>query len=154
MDLGDFLSDTHHGQTSRRPSLSSLPHGDRDEGSSHLSYYLSELATKPNVDPQLVFTDLHVNDVGSALTTSHKRTESNNLPLSQAPSSNSLASLADRSDPPVVRPDADAFVYIETLLESLAVLGQLGSALDSVTQRVATEIHALVETTLDEVQQR
>jgi len=51
-------------------------------------------------------------------------------------------------------PESDSFAYIETLLESLAVLGKLGSALDIVAQRLPGEIFALVETTLDEVAER
>lgn len=51
-------------------------------------------------------------------------------------------------------PESDSFAYIETLLESLAVLGKLGSALDLVTQRLPGEIFALVETTLDEAGER
>jgi len=43
---------------------------------------------------------------------------------------------------------------METLLESLAVLGKLGSALDTVAQRLPQEIYALVESTLDEVSER
>jgi exocyst complex component 4 len=43
---------------------------------------------------------------------------------------------------------------METLLESLAVLGKLGNALDSVAQRVPGEIFTLVETTLAEVEER
>jgi exocyst complex component 4 len=43
---------------------------------------------------------------------------------------------------------------METLIESLAVLGKLGNALDTVAQRLPSEIFALVETTLDEVEER
>ncbi|KAK0465001.1 exocyst complex component sec8 [Desarmillaria tabescens] len=51
-------------------------------------------------------------------------------------------------------PETDSFAYMETVLESLAVLSRLGSALDNVAQRVPNEIFALVETTLDEVSDR
>ena len=43
---------------------------------------------------------------------------------------------------------------METLLESLAVLGKLGNALDNIVQRLPGEIFALVETTMDEVEER
>ena len=43
---------------------------------------------------------------------------------------------------------------METLLEALAVLGKLGSALDAVAQRLPQEVYALVESTLDEVSER
>ncbi|KAK0506252.1 exocyst complex component sec8 [Armillaria luteobubalina] len=51
-------------------------------------------------------------------------------------------------------PETDSFAYMETVLESLAVLSRLGSALDNVAQRVPNEIFNLVETTLDEVSDR
>lgn len=51
-------------------------------------------------------------------------------------------------------PESDSFAYMETLLESLAVLGKLGSALDAVAQRLPQEIYALVDSTLDEVSER
>jgi hypothetical protein len=43
---------------------------------------------------------------------------------------------------------------MESILESLSVLGRLGAAMDMVTQRVSTEIHALLQVTLDEVEER
>jgi len=43
---------------------------------------------------------------------------------------------------------------METLIESLAVLGKLGNALDTVAQRLPSEVFSLVETTLDEVEER
>jgi len=55
---------------------------------------------------------------------------------------------------PNLNPEADSFAYMETLLESLAVLGKLGNALDSIAQRVPGEIFTLVETTLGEVEER
>lgn len=51
-------------------------------------------------------------------------------------------------------PEADSFSYMETILESLAVLGRLGSALDNVVQRVPIEIYNLVDGTLEEVSDR
>jgi exocyst complex component 4 len=51
-------------------------------------------------------------------------------------------------------PEADSFVYIETLLESLSVLGKLGGVLDIVAQRLPSEIFALVDGTVDEVSER
>lgn len=54
----------------------------------------------------------------------------------------------------VVNPEADSFAYMETLIESLAVLGKLGTALDTISQRLSSEIFALVEATLNEVEER
>lgn len=53
-----------------------------------------------------------------------------------------------------MNPEADSFVYMETLLESLAVLGKLGTALDAIAQRLPGEIFTLFETTVDEVEER
>ncbi|KAN0063376.1 exocyst subunit [Thecaphora frezii] len=51
-------------------------------------------------------------------------------------------------------PEADSFLYIEMLLESLARLGKLGTALEAVSQRLAIEVHQLVDATIDEVDAR
>ncbi|KAG6885406.1 hypothetical protein C0993_002139 [Termitomyces sp. T159_Od127] len=51
-------------------------------------------------------------------------------------------------------PEADSFSYMETLIESLAVLGKLGSAMDTISQKLPGEIFSLVENTLDEVEER
>ena len=51
-------------------------------------------------------------------------------------------------------PENDSFAYMEMLLESLAVLGKLGNALDNVAQRLPGEIFTMVETTLEEVSER
>lgn len=51
-------------------------------------------------------------------------------------------------------PESDSFTYMEMLLESLAVLGKLGSGLDTITQRLPIEIYSLVEATIDEVNDR
>ena len=51
-------------------------------------------------------------------------------------------------------PEIDSFAYIETVLESLAVLGKLGPAIDAVGQRLPVEMYNLVEGTVDEVEER
>ena len=51
-------------------------------------------------------------------------------------------------------PEADNFYYIQLLLESLNKLGQLGLAVESVVQRMPTELFRLVERTNAEVEQR
>lgn len=50
--------------------------------------------------------------------------------------------------------EEDSFAYLDTLLASLAHLGKIGYALDTVAQLVSTELHQLVETTMDEVEAR
>lgn len=51
-------------------------------------------------------------------------------------------------------PESDSFCYVETLLESLAILGQLTTALDIVAQRLPVEIYSLIENTIEEVSER
>ncbi|CAG8601119.1 15253_t:CDS:10 [Acaulospora colombiana] len=77
------------------------------------------------------------------------------------PSSNSRLSLnslmapyAGDSTQSQTNPEADSFSYIETVLESLAILGQLGSSLEMITQRLPMELYSLVEATIDEVNER
>ncbi|PVF94506.1 hypothetical protein CPB86DRAFT_833230 [Serendipita vermifera] len=77
------------------------------------------------------------------------------------PSSNSRLSLnslmapyAGDSAQSQTNPEADSFSYIETVLESLAILGQLGSSLEMITQRLPMELYSLVEATIDEVNER
>jgi hypothetical protein len=51
-------------------------------------------------------------------------------------------------------PEADSFLYMEGLLESLACLGKLKVAIDTASQRVALEVHNLIEATIEEVDER
>lgn len=96
-----------------------------------LSRFLHDLAIRPNDPPH------NVNEVGSR----------NNVRISAI---NSVTSSRHESS----NPEADSFAYIETVLESLAILGRLGNALDNVVQRVPTEIYSLVENTIEEVSER
>ncbi|KAJ4002503.1 exocyst complex component sec8 [Lentinula boryana] len=64
------------------------------------------------------------------------------------------ASLTSRNAQTLLNPEADSFAYLETVLESLAVLGRLGATLDIVAQRLPSEIYSLIETTIDEVSER
>ncbi|KAG6854232.1 hypothetical protein C0991_009250 [Blastosporella zonata] len=91
--------------------------------------FLMDLAIKPNESP------VDLSDLSAG----------NNQPSSN---------LASVSSATTHNPEADSFAYMETLIESLAVLGKLGSALDNVAQRLPSEIFNLVETTLDEVEER
>jgi exocyst complex component 4 len=104
---------------------------------SNIFRYLNNLNLRPNESPY------DVNDNGFA---------QGIIPLSGnsifgVSSATSLLSTA-------VNPEADSFVYMETLLESLAVLGKLGTALDAIVQRLPGEIFALFETTVGEVEER
>ncbi|GAA5916657.1 hypothetical protein JCM6882_001573 [Rhodosporidiobolus microsporus] len=60
----------------------------------------------------------------------------------------------DASSRPRKNPEVDSFAYVEMLLEALAALGKLGYALDAVGQRVQGEMFALVEGTVEEVEER
>lgn len=56
---------------------------------------------------------------------------------------------------PLLRnPELDSFAYIESLMESLAVLGKLGYGLDAISQRVQGEVFTLIENTVEEVEER
>ncbi|KAF9015552.1 exocyst complex component sec8 [Cyathus striatus] len=91
---------------------------------SRLTRFLNDLALRPNDPPY---------DLNTAGTISNMTS----LPLNSA-----------------VNPEADSFAYMETLLESLAVLGKLGTALDTVAQRVSGELFTLVDGTVGEVEER
>lgn len=113
--------------------------------------FLADLTIRPNDSP--LEMDEHVFRNSSALGPSNAATFAagasfgSNLNLAAA-MSNSTSNHSTRS------PESDSFSYMETLLESLAVLGKLGSGLDVVAQRVPGEVFTLIETTLDEVSER
>ncbi|KAF8807754.1 hypothetical protein BYT27DRAFT_7189848 [Phlegmacium glaucopus] len=100
--------------------------------------FLNNLELRPN-DPPCDLSD-----------TTHGRPSLNNTSGSSLNNSSTAAVYLSSS----LNPEADSFTYMETLLESLAVLGKLGNALDNIAQRLPGEIFALVETTLDEVEER
>ncbi|WVW79702.1 hypothetical protein I302_101672 [Kwoniella bestiolae CBS 10118] len=121
--------------------------------SSRFSRYLNHLAAKPSHDPLLDYMDSDLNSAPDVPVISHQRSGSNTL--GQAGSHGSLSSLLGNSHGgDSGNPEADSYAYMETLLEALAAMGKLGSALEMISQRVPGEIHALVETTLDEVEER
>ncbi len=110
---------------------SELPPADDDQATpqSRLTRFLNNLSLRPN-DPPHDIDDNH---------------------LATQPLANATSAMYLSNN---MNPEADSFAYMETLLESLAVLGKLGTALDSVAQRVPNEIFNLVESTLDEVEER
>lgn len=108
-------------------------------------HFLAELAVRPNDSP-LDVEDHRLRGGASA-----------SSPTAGVGSINSFGSssnLAGMSASHNKSPESDPFAYMETLLESLAVLGKLGSALDAVAQRLPQEIYALVDSTLEEVSER
>ena len=95
---------------------------------SRLSRFLFDLTMKPN--------DAPVEASGGHM-----------VPITALPLSN--------SNPDSSRnPESDSFHYMEMLLEGLAVLGKLGSGLDTIAQRLPIEIYSLVGATIDEVNDR
>ncbi|KAG1757763.1 Sec8 exocyst complex component-specific domain-containing protein [Suillus lakei] len=120
--------------------------------SSRLSRFLNSLALRPN-DPPHDLSESNFRNNASVQDLS-----SSSLPSAPSFSSNvnlvALATSASQAPQLDANPEGDSFAYIETLLESLAVLGKLGSALDIVAQRLQGEIYSLVECTLDEVEER
>lgn len=99
-----------------------------------LTRFLNNLALRPNDPP------LDMSNPGY-----HSDSGTSSIP----PNGTSLI-----HSPANLNPESDSFAYMETLLESLAVLGKLAAALDNVSQRLPGEIFSLVETTLGEVEDR
>ncbi|KAI1789788.1 Sec8 exocyst complex component-specific domain-containing protein [Ganoderma leucocontextum] len=110
--------------------------------SSRLARYLDDLALRPNDPP------FDVND------TRYRKSLSGGLSGLGSTSFGALSNLASTSNAQSRNPEADSFAYIETLLESLAILGKLGTGLDIVAQKLPGEIFSLVEATVEEVSER
>ena len=53
-----------------------------------------------------------------------------------------------------LNPEQDSFAYVEDILESLAYLGKLSFAMDSILQRAPIEMYNLVEATVAEADER
>ena len=104
---------------------------------SRLTRFLNDLNLRANDPPYDINDNKHSGNINGVST--------------MMSSSNSSSAIYLSSN---LNPEADSFAYMETLLESLAVLGKLGNALDSVAQRVPGETFTLVETTLAEVEER
>ncbi|RXW22590.1 hypothetical protein EST38_g3261 [Candolleomyces aberdarensis] len=104
---------------------------------SRLTRFLNDLAIRPNEPPM---------DIGDINGKQSRRTSMIGLQTSYTSNQNHLATNGN--------PESDSFAYMETLLESLAVLGKLGSALDSIAQRLPGEVYNLVDSTLDEIEER
>ena len=108
-------------------------------------HFVAELSVRPNDSP------LDVEDHRLRGSTSISSPTTGAGSIHSFTSSSNLAGIAVSHNK---SPESDSFAYMETLLESLAVLGKLGSALDAVAQRLPQEIHALIDSTLDEVSER
>jgi exocyst complex component 4 len=104
---------------------------------SRLSRFLDDLAIRNN-DPPYDFND----------TTNIRNSAAIKASVGSA-SSLAMGNVKEGSSP-----ESDSFAYMEMLLESLAVLGRLGNALDITAQRVASEIYALTDGVLEDVSER
>ncbi|KAI9476110.1 MAG: Sec8 exocyst complex component-specific domain-containing protein [Benjaminiella poitrasii] len=51
-------------------------------------------------------------------------------------------------------PETDSYYYMEIIMESLSVLGDIPAALQTIQERLSVEIHALIDRTISEVEQR
>jgi exocyst complex component 4 len=121
---------------------------------SRLSRYLHDLALRPN-DPPGDVDDSKIGASGPGQGVSTSPSYSNPGGPSTTTSFSSLSNLTSSGQGQSQRnPETDSFTYIETLLESLSVLGKLGGGLDILAQRLPSEVFALVDSTVDEVSER
>lgn len=126
---------------------------------SKLQRYLNYLTLRPSSNP---LVDEPIDDLqnnGSGVDDSGGiAADGGSFSLPNSTGSESAGSL-DASSGPDQRstsrnPELDSFSYIESLMESLAVLGKLGYGLDAITQRVQGEMFTLIENTVEEVEER
>jgi exocyst complex component 4 len=112
-------------------------------------HFIEDLSIRPNDSP-METDDQNFHNVSSGKTSSVA-----GLPTGASFGSNfNLAAAMSNLNHSTRSPESDSFSYMEMLLESLAVLGKLGSGLDVVAQRVPGEIFNLIEAVLDEVSER
>ena len=139
----------------QRPASPSTPNTPNSAAQhSRLTRYLQDLALRPN-DPPDDVEDSKIGGSASGKALSTGPSYSNSGGPSATTSLSSLSNFANVSQSRNQRnPETDSFSYIETLLESLSVLGKLGGGLDIVAQRLPGEIFSLVDNTVDEVSER
>jgi exocyst complex component 4 len=118
-----------------------------------LSSYLSDLKMRPAADVSFSVPDDPRHSILD--TNSHPKGHSRNTSLS-TPTPVRPSSTVDPTST-ITTPEnieSNSFLYIEMILEALAVLGALGGALDSVNQRLGVEIFGLVESVIGDVHER
>ncbi|KAJ1028347.1 hypothetical protein NDA18_003011 [Ustilago nuda] len=122
----------------------------KQSSSLQLTRFLQSLRSRPSFDPNLA-SDIPE----AALMTSTKSFSALTGEHTSDLQSDPPSQVGGRYGPDFdANPEADSFLYIEMLLESLSRLGKLGTALDIISQRLAMEVHQLVDTTIDEVDAR
>jgi exocyst complex component 4 len=118
---------------------------------SRLSRFLTELSMKPMRDPILYLSDAELFEL-PAIPFARNRPGGG---IASMPMTSGILGGGDSAGKlKVVNPEQDSFAYMEIVLESLAVLGKLGSALEVVSARIGSELNSLIETTIDEVAER
>ncbi|UZJ53559.1 hypothetical protein CBS101457_002879 [Exobasidium rhododendri] len=126
-----------------------------------LFQYLKSLADRPSFDPNLA-TDMPDLSAPNGLLSSTANPGTNiltetKMTSSQSMDSNLAAPLGGGDSAEQFQsqnPEADSFLYIEMLLESLARLGKLKVTQEIIQQRLTTELHQLVDSTIEEVDSR
>lgn len=116
---------------------------------SKLQRYLNALSLRPSHNPIL---DEPIDDVGA------DQVVNDDLDLGggsfSLPGFDSSTTETKSTRSGHKNPEMDSFIYVESLMESLAMLGKLGYGLDAISQRVQIEMFNLVEATLEEVDER
>ncbi|PLW42165.1 hypothetical protein PCANC_08604 [Puccinia coronata f. sp. avenae] len=115
----------------------------------YLRSYLNDLMTQPQSNPLEEEADLFLE-----LSTSSLHSELGNGHARRISTAHSGLGGTKKRRNQSTNPELDSFKYIESLIESFAVLGKLSLGLDTILQRVPVEVYALVETTLNEVDER
>lgn len=146
MPLVDFEKD-EDGINAMDVQLSSDSPIDTSPRRTRLSKYLDDLNLRPNDPPYDLNEANFRNSISGGFSAS-----SVPLGLASLSTQNSLSALDPLASDQ--NPESDSFTYIETLLESLAILGKLGTALDVVAQKLPQEIYSLVDLTIEEVAER
>ncbi|KAG0144745.1 hypothetical protein CROQUDRAFT_46818 [Cronartium quercuum f. sp. fusiforme G11] len=124
----------------------------RTHMTSSLQQFLDDLMTKPPSNPLLDEPDLFL-EMNSSSAPSDKPEDTSTSPVTHRVLSYSTLDSKKRKLQNA-NPELNSFSYIESLVESLAVLGKLSLGLDGVLQRAPLEIYNFVEATLHEVEER
>ncbi|KAA1089339.1 hypothetical protein PGT21_014354 [Puccinia graminis f. sp. tritici] len=114
----------------------------------HLRNYLNDLMTQPQSNPLVEEADLFLELSSTSL---HSELGTEDVRRMSTTASGVTAKKRRNQS---ANPELDSFKYIESLIESFAVLGKLSLGLDTVLQRVPVEVYTLVESTLNEVDER
>lgn len=118
-----------------------------------LSHYLTDLKMRPADDVSFVIPDDPRHSILDTNSAPHHKSHSRNPSLTIPTRPNSTHEPAHTISTPE-NIESNSFLYIEMLLEALAVLGTLGSALDTVNQRLGIEIFTIVEGVMNDVHER